>query len=331
MRSQNIFIVSLLIIIVFLAPIGLPVFGQVPVTNPNGNDTTAYQYLQQEANRTGTGVIKTTLPPITVQTDLPTYSQGDKIIMSGQIRDVQNATDITVRVMNPLKNLVRVDQIAPKADGTFTKSFLATGPLWINAGNYTIIVQYGLYTNATNTFHFNGGTGSSTITQSINSTYPLQSGSQIYNIPYIIKGATVTSMSILSSTYTLQINLSPATAAGSITVTLPRVLIDAKTLPPPNLDANLTKGTGTVNTATLPDTNFIVTVGGKAVTQFSETKGQTSRIISIPFNAGDSTIDIVGTIIVPEFGPIAALVLAIAIISIIAVSAKTGLRFMPKY
>ena len=34
---------------------------------------------------------------------------------------------------------------------------------------------------------------------------------------------------------------------------------------------------------------------------------------------------------IPEFGPIAALVLAIAIISIIAVSAKTGLRFIPKY
>ncbi|VVC05249.1 Uncharacterised protein [uncultured archaeon] len=37
------------------------------------------------------------------------------------------------------------------------------------------------------------------------------------------------------------------------------------------------------------------------------------------------------TTAVPEFGPIAALVLAIAIISIIAVSAKTGLGFMPKY
>jgi len=35
--------------------------------------------------------------------------------------------------------------------------------------------------------------------------------------------------------------------------------------------------------------------------------------------------------VIPEFGPIAALVLAIAIISIIAVSAKTGLRFIPKY
>ena len=34
---------------------------------------------------------------------------------------------------------------------------------------------------------------------------------------------------------------------------------------------------------------------------------------------------------IPEFGPIAALVLAIAIISIIAVSANTRLRFMPEY
>ena len=38
-----------------------------------------------------------------------------------------------------------------------------------------------------------------------------------------------------------------------------------------------------------------------------------------------------GTEIIPEFGAIAALVLAIAIISIIAVSAKTRLRLMPKY
>ena len=350
MRRQNIFIAALLIITVFLAPIGLPVFGQtsnstaptappptafgqnVTVPNPSLQDNeSAYQYLQQEAINTGTGVIKTTLTPISVQTDLPTYNQGDKIIMSGQVRDIQNGTDVTVRVMNPLKNLVRVDQIAPAADGTYTKSFLATGPLWTSAGNYTIIVQYGLYTNATNTFHFNGGTGSSTITQSINATYPLQSGSQIYNIPYIIKGSTVTSMSIMSSTYTLQINLSPATSDGSITVTLPRAMIDAKTLPPPNPDANLTKGTAAVSTATLPDTNFIITVGGKALTQFTETKGQTSRIISIPFHAGDTTIDIVGTVIVPEFGPIAALVFAIAIVSIIAVSAKTGLRFMPKF
>ena len=329
MRRSSILIAILVITIAFSIPVITPVFAQdAGPTNPNANETTAYKLLQQEANQSGTGVIKTTIAPLSIHTDLPTYNQGDKIIMSGQVRDIQNGTAITLRVFNPLKNLVRVDQILPAPDGTFNKAFLATGPLWINAGNYTLVVQYGLYSNATATFQFNGGTGSSTITQSINATYALQSGNQIYNIPYIIKGATVTNMNIFASTYTLEITLSPATAPGSITVNLPRQLIDAKVPPPPNPDANLTGAK--VNPSTLEDDKFIVTVGGKAVT-FSETKNQNVRILSIPFNTGDTKVDIVGTVIVPEFGPIAALVLAIAIVSIIAVSAKTGLRFMPKY
>ncbi|MEX0764039.1 MAG: PEFG-CTERM sorting domain-containing protein, partial [Nitrosopumilaceae archaeon] len=64
---------------------------------------------------------------------------------------------------------------------------------------------------------------------------------------------------------------------------------------------------------------------------FKETKSKTSRTLSVGFLADDTQIEIVGTQIVPEFGPIAALVLAVAIISIIAVSAKTRLRLMPKY
>jgi len=42
-----------------------------------------------------------------------------------------------------------------------------------------------------------------------------------------------------------------------------------------------------------------------------------------------STIDQIGTQPVPEFGSIAVLILVISIVSIIAVSAKTGLRFIP--
>ena len=330
MRRLNILIVILVITMAFSIPVITPVFAQVGgPANPNANMTTAYKYLQQEANRTGTGVIKTTIAPLSIHTDLSTYSQGEKIVMSGQVRDIQNGTAITLRVFNPLKNLVKVDQLLPGPDGSFTKTVVATGPLWINAGNYTLVVQYGLYSNTTSTFHFNGGDGSSTVTKSINATYPLQSGNQIYNIPYIIKGATVTSMNIFASKYTLEITLSPATADGSITVSLPRQMIDAKIPPPPNPDANLTGAK--VNTAQLEDDKFIVAVSDKAVSQVSETKNQNVRILSIPFHTGDTKIDIVGTVIVPEFGPIAALVLAIAIVSIIAVSAKTGLRLMPKY
>ncbi|MDE1770630.1 MAG: PEFG-CTERM sorting domain-containing protein [Thaumarchaeota archaeon] len=327
MRRANIFIAIIVITLAISLSLSTPVFAQ-SVTNPKYSDSnqTAYDLLQQEANQTG-GISKATLAPLSIHTDLPTYNQGDTIVMTGHVRDAQNATAVTLRVFNELKNLIAVAQLSPSSDGSFTKTFLATGPLWKDAGNYTIIAQYGLYTNDTATFHYNGGSGTTIITQAINSTYPLQSGSQIYNIPYIIKGGTVSSMSILASQYTLEIALN-TNADGSITVTLPRNMIDAKIPPPPNPDANLTGVK--VNTASLEDSTFIVTVNGKQITP-TETKNQFVRILSIPFHNGDSKIDIIGTVIVPEFGPIAALVLAIAIISIIAVSAKTGLRFMPKY
>ncbi|MHB8601139.1 MAG: PEFG-CTERM sorting domain-containing protein [Nitrosotalea sp.] len=318
----------LLIITASITVIALPVYAQVGggPANPKGNQTTAWDLLQQEANQTG--VSKSTLSPLTINTDLPIYNQGDTVIMRGHVRDLINATDVTIKVISPLKNLVFIGQLSPLADGSFTKIFPATGQFWKDAGNYTITAQYGLYTNATIQFHFNGGDGSSTITKVINSTYSLQAGGQTYNIPYIIKGGTVSSMNILAQQYTFEITLN-TNADGSITVTLPRNMIDAKIPPPPNLDANLTGAK--IDTSGLEDSSFIVTVNGKQVTQFSETKNQSVRILSIPFHNGDSKIDIVGTVAVPEFGPIAALVLAIAIVSIIAVSAKTGLRFMPKY
>ena len=328
MKRSSVFYLVLLAITASITVIASPVYAQVSggPPNPKGNQTTAYDLLQQEANQTG--VSKSTLAPLAINTDLPTYNQGDTVIMTGHVRDPTNATAVTIKVISPLKNLVFINQILPTSDGSFIIKFPTTGQYWKDAGNYTITAQYGLYTNATIQFHYNGGDGSATITKAINATYGLQVGSQIYNIPYIIKGGTVTSMSISGQQYTLDIALN-TNADGSITVTLPRNVIDSKVPPPPNPDANLT-GAGT-NVAGLEDSSFLVTVNGKQVTQFSETKNQNVRILSIPFHNGDSKVDIVGTIAVPEFGPIAALVLAIAIVSIIAVSAKTGLRFMPKY
>jgi predicted secreted protein with PEFG-CTERM motif len=328
MKRSSIFYLVLLTITASIAIITLPVYAQTAggPANPKGNETTAYDLLQQEANHTG--VSKSTIAPLSINTDLPTYIQGDTVIMTGHIRDPENATAITIKVISPLKNLVFIGQLSPAKDGSFTKTFAATGQYWKDAGNYTIIAQYGLYLNSTTSFHYNGGDGTSIITKALNGTYPLQAAGQIYNIPYIIKGGTISSMNINALQYTLEIALN-TNAAGSITVTLPRNMIDSKIPPPPNPDANLT-GTK-INIAGLEDNTFIVTDDGKQITQFSETKNQNVRILSIPFNKGDSKIDIVGTFAVPEFGPIAALVFAIAIISIIAVSAKTGLRFMPKY
>ena len=323
MRRASIFVVIIVITLAISIPLSIPVFALVGPPNPNANVTTAYKLLH-----TNSTVSLSTIPPLSIKTDLPSYNQGDQVIVTGHIREVQNGTGLVFKVISPIKNLVQIGQLNPMSDGSFTTTIKATGPLWKDAGNYTIIANYGKYTQANATLHYSGGNGQSIVTPSINGTYPLQSGGQIYQVPYIIKGATVKSMDIFASKYTLEITLSPATADGSITITLPRAMIDAKVPPPPNPDANLTGAK--VNTAELEDDKFIVAVGDKSV-QVTETKNQNVRILSIPFHNGDSKIDLVGTVIVPEFGPIASLVLAIAIISIIAVSAKTGLRFMPKY
>ena len=53
--------------------------------------------------------------------------------------------------------------------------------------------------------------------------------------------------------------------------------------------------------------------------------------VTVPFLAGAQTIEIVGTFVIPEFGTIAAMILAVAIISIIAISSKSKLSIVPRY
>ncbi|MFL2905870.1 MAG: PEFG-CTERM sorting domain-containing protein [Nitrosopumilus sp.] len=46
---------------------------------------------------------------------------------------------------------------------------------------------------------------------------------------------------------------------------------------------------------------------------------------------GTEQIEIIGTFVIPEFGTIAAMILAVAIISIVAISAKSRLSIVPRY
>ena len=56
-----------------------------------------------------------------------------------------------------------------------------------------------------------------------------------------------------------------------------------------------------------------------------------NRTLTIDFLAGAEEIEIIGTTVIPEFGTIAVIILAVAIVSIIAVSSRTKLNVLPKY
>ena len=57
---------------------------------------------------------------------------------------------------------------------------------------------------------------------------------------------------------------------------------------------------------------------------------QMGRTLHIEYGAGTEKIEIVGSHVVPEFGTIAMIILAVAIVSIIAITAKTKTALIPK-
>jgi predicted secreted protein with PEFG-CTERM motif len=132
----------------------------------------------------------------------------------------------------------------------------------------------------------------------------VQSG-QSFPVNYDISGAIISDMTISPQDTSLIISLN-SSSDGNLTVTLPRSLIDAK------------------NGAS--DDQFFVLVDG-ADTDFAESKTPTDRTITVAIPMDTSQVEVIGTQVVPEFGVLSSIVLVIAVISIIAISAKTRLKF----
>jgi len=57
---------------------------------------------------------------------------------------------------------------------------------------------------------------------------------------------------------------------------------------------------------------------------------QSGSSLTIPYGAGNERVEIVGSHAVPEFGTVAMIILAVAIVSIIAITAKTRTTLIPK-
>ena len=53
--------------------------------------------------------------------------------------------------------------------------------------------------------------------------------------------------------------------------------------------------------------------------------------VTVTFPAGTEKIELFGAYVIPEFGTVAALILAVATVSVIAVSTRSRLGLTPKY
>jgi len=203
-------------------------------------------------------------------------------------------------------NIVTVKQLDINADKTFSTNITAGGALWKSAGTYTVKVLYGTQQRvAQTTFEFGGSSGTSVGS----SSQTIDVSGTKFKVGYTITGGKLLSITPDVDSKSLVIAID-ATSDGTLTITLPRALIDAK------IGNN--------------DDAFFVLVDGEEV-DFDETKTDNDRTLTIQFPAGAEEIEIIGTFVIPEFGSIAALILVIAIVSVIAISARSRLSLMPKF
>lgn len=130
-----------------------------------------------------------------------------------------------------------------------------------------------------------------------------------FTIPYTIAGGTITLIQADTDAKTIDVSVQSQNG-GSLTITLPTRLINAYQVSDMEPEyMHDTSGTA----------HFIVTSKNHGV-QYTEVDTSENRTLTIPFSLGNSTVEIKGTYMIPEFGSLTSIILIIAIISVITIS-----------
>jgi len=253
---------------------------------------------------------------ITIETDKNVYDHTDTITITGTVSPVdENEVPVTIMLINQYTSIVEINQLVVNSDGSWSGQIVLNpeNRLQSEDGIYEIRAQY----------------GSTKITTSIELTNAVETSEEVgTEVGTAITGTTVTGPSGESFyklgagqiEYDMTCNATPGffanadddsiviyldpTDDGIITITLHEDLIKP-----------------------FEDGTFAVIVNNQEMQDFT----QIGNTLTIPCMVGTEKIEIHGSWAIPEFGVIAAMILAVAIVSIIVITAKTRLSLVPRY
>ena len=246
---------------------------------------------------------------LTVTTEKESYAAGEPIEVFGLVDIRLEGVEALIRVVSPVGNMVDVDQIAVDTDGSFSKTISTSiGGLWKETGTYTIMVNYG--ENSTQVeFEYGGMMSAGVQTTPEFAMEENENTSQSimiedHSLDYELTCAEIQSMTPDTEMKSMIIAIK-TDCDGELTITLPKDVIDTD------------------------EEGFFILVDGDETNHKASSVGE-FWTLTIPFSYGSEEIEIIGTFVIPEFGTIAALVLVVAISSILIISAKNKQIFIPK-
>jgi len=225
------------------------------------------------------------------------------IIVTGHLENV-SWFPITVTVVSPLNYIVTIDKLTVAENGSFETTLNTAGALWKYDGTYIIKVNYGspeksnkALVELTGGVEYTPSYATPTLPDKKCSADEISASGQC--IQYSISGGSVISATLNTNDNSIVININ-AEDDGTLTINPETQVIDGI---------------------------FMVLVDGEEWDDVDIV----GNSVTIMFLAGAEEIEIIGTFVIPEFGTIAAMILAVAIISIIAISAKSRLSIIPRY
>ncbi len=227
---------------------------------------------------------------IIATTDKPVYQLYDKVIISGSVAKIVNNNPVTIIVRNPIGNVYEVGQVS-LSNNLFTHDFvLGDGA---TSGTYDVEIKYG--------------------DQSGKASFVVQVGQtqliQVQDYAIKVRGNNTNlitykdvSVSTMDNSLTISVNAS-AISSGSVMqeFQIPKAIIDA------------------------PGGSLIVKIDG-AILQCEQTETPSDRILDCMISSSAKELTIIGTTIIPEFGPIAVLILTVGIVSTIFLSNRIKIK-----
>ena len=241
--------------------------------------------------------------PLSIEVHGDTFDHNSTIEIHGQVGNMRVGTPVTL-IVTGATGVVTIEQITPAADGSFSFEINTASPLMKYDGEYKIKATYGdAGINDVAVVTLEGGLVREASTSHHEEEHHHSEGADLTDaLNYNISGGMVESITSTNDD-SLLITIHMAEDDGVLTINLSEDIITP-----------------------FNDGSFFVLVNGEE----SDDAHQMGNKLMIPFDATTTDIEIVGTHVVPEFGTIAMIVLAVAIVSIIAVSAKSRLSIMPR-
>ena len=225
---------------------------------------------------------------ISVTTNKQFYELGDKVVVSGSVQLV-SGTPVTIIVRNPMGNVYDVGQVT-LMNNLFSHDFVLSDDS--QGGTYAINIKHGTQSAQ---IHFIVNVGQLVIIPVLEGEIKVRS-----NGTNLIKYGDV-QVSPVDNTIMISLDTSKINGSVKQEFQIPKNIIDH------------------------PGGLLVIKIDGIEI-QCTQSETSTQRILDCPIPVGSKELEMIGTVVIPEFGPQSTVIFTVGMVTLVLIFSRYGMR-----